>query len=69
MIVADTSAIVALVFDEPERDAIALAIQQADRVLLSTVSDLKREWSCMAGAGSERWCSSMTCCGCRCSKW
>jgi len=38
VIVVDTSAIVALVFDEPERDAIAQALQQADRVLVSTVS-------------------------------
>lgn len=38
MIVVDTSAIVALVFDEPERDAIAQVLQQADRVLVSTVS-------------------------------
>lgn len=38
MIVIDTSAIVALAFGEPERDAIAQAIQQADRVLISTVS-------------------------------
>ena len=38
MIVIDTSAIVALVFGEPERDAIAQAVQQADRALISTVS-------------------------------
>jgi len=38
VIVVDTSAIVALVFDEPERDAIAQVLQQADRVLVSTVS-------------------------------
>ena len=38
MIVIDTSAVVALVFAEPERDAIARAIQQADMVLISTVS-------------------------------
>ena len=38
MIVIDTSAIVALVFGEPERDAIAQVVQQADRVLISTVS-------------------------------
>ena len=38
MIVIDTSAIVALAFGEPEREAIAQAIQQADRVLISTVS-------------------------------
>ena len=38
MIVVDTSAIVALVFDEPERGAIAQVLQQADRGLVSTVS-------------------------------
>ena len=38
MIVIDTSAVVTLVFAEPERDAIARAIQQADMVLISTVS-------------------------------
>ena len=41
VIVIDTSAIVALVFDEPERKAIARAIQQADKVLISTVSVLE----------------------------
>ncbi len=41
VIVIDTSAIVALVFDEPEREAIALAIQQTDKVLISTVSVLE----------------------------
>ena len=41
MIVIDTSAIVALVFGEPERDAIAQAIQKADKVLISTVSVLE----------------------------
>ena len=38
MIVADTSAIVAIAFAEPERDAFVRAIQAADRVLISTVS-------------------------------
>jgi len=38
VIVVDTSAIVALVFDEPERGAIAQVLQQADRGLVSTVS-------------------------------
>lgn len=41
MIVIDTSAIVALIFNEPERDAIARAIQQADKVLISAVSLLE----------------------------
>ena len=41
MIVIDTSAIVALIFGEPERDTIARAIQQADKVLISTVSLLE----------------------------
>ena len=36
--VVDTSAIVALAFGEPERDAFARAIQQADKALISTVS-------------------------------
>ena len=38
MIVVDTSAIVAMAFAEPERDAFARAIQQADKALISTVS-------------------------------
>ena len=38
MIVADTSAIVAIVFDEPERAAFVQAIERAERVLISTVS-------------------------------
>jgi len=41
VIVIDTSAIVALIFNEPERDAIARAIQQADKVLISAVSLLE----------------------------
>ena len=38
MIVADTSAIVAIAFAEPERAAFVQALQGADRVLISTVS-------------------------------
>lgn len=38
MIVADTSAIVAIVFAEPERDVFVRVIQRAPRVLVSTVS-------------------------------
>jgi ribonuclease VapC len=38
MIVVDTSAILAMVFAEPERDAFVRAIQQADKALISTVS-------------------------------
>jgi ribonuclease VapC len=38
MIVADTSALVAIVFAEPEREAFVQALERADRVLLSTVS-------------------------------
>ncbi len=38
MIVADTSAIVAIVFAEPEREAFIDVIQRAQRVLVSTVS-------------------------------
>jgi ribonuclease VapC len=38
MIVADTSAIVAIAFAEPERQAFSDAVQQADKVLMSTVS-------------------------------
>ncbi len=41
MIVIDTSAVVALVFGEPERDAIMLAIRTADKVLISTASVLE----------------------------
>jgi ribonuclease VapC len=38
MIVADTSAIVAIALAEPERDAFLRIIRQADKTLLSTVS-------------------------------
>ena len=38
MIVADTSAIVAVAFAEPERDAFVPVLQGAQRVLISTVS-------------------------------
>jgi len=41
MIVVDTSAIVAMAFGEPERDAFVQVIQQADRALISTVSVLE----------------------------
>lgn len=41
MIVADTSAIVALVFNEPERQSIAELIRNTDTVLISTVSVLE----------------------------
>ena len=41
MIVVDTSAIVALVFAEPERAAIVQALQNTDKALLSTVSVLE----------------------------
>jgi ribonuclease VapC len=38
MIVVDTSAIVAIAFGEPERDAFVQAIERADKALISTVS-------------------------------
>jgi len=38
MIVADTSAIVAIAFAEPEREAFVQALQRTDRVLISTIS-------------------------------
>lgn len=38
MIVVDTSAIMAVVFGEPERDAFVQVIQRADKALISTVS-------------------------------
>lgn len=38
MIVVDTSAIVAIAFAEPEREAFVRAVQQADKALISTVS-------------------------------
>ncbi len=38
MIVVDTSAIVAIAFAEPERDAFVQAIQSSERALISTVS-------------------------------
>ena len=38
MIVADTSAIVAIAFAEPEREAFVAAIERADRTLISTVA-------------------------------
>ncbi len=41
MIVVDTSAVVAMVLGEPEREAIVRAIQQAEKALISTVSVLE----------------------------
>ncbi len=38
MIVVDTSALVAIVFGEPERETFVNVIQQADKALISTVS-------------------------------
>jgi len=38
MIVADTSALIAIVFDEPDRDAMAEAFQSAATVLISTAT-------------------------------
>ena len=38
MIVVDTSAIVAMAFGEPERDRFSIAVQRADKALISTVS-------------------------------
>ena len=38
MIVADTSAIIAIVFAEPEREAFLKAIESAQRTLISSVS-------------------------------
>ena len=38
MIVADTSAIIAIAFAEPEREAFLKAIQSAQRTLISSVS-------------------------------
>ncbi len=41
MIVVDTSAIVSVAFNEPERQTFVEAIQQADKALISTVSALE----------------------------
>ena len=38
MIVVDTSAILAMAFAEPERDAFVRVVQQAGKALISTVS-------------------------------
>lgn len=38
MIVADTSALVAIVFAEPERDALIAAIERAERTLVGSVT-------------------------------
>jgi ribonuclease VapC len=38
MIVVDTSALVAIAFDEPEREALLRVIKVADKALISTVS-------------------------------
>ncbi len=38
MIVVDTSAIVAIAFGEPEREAFVQAIQTSEKALISTVS-------------------------------
>jgi len=41
MIVVDTSAIVAIAFDEPEREAFVRVLEQTDRAFISTVSVLE----------------------------
>ena len=41
MIVVDTSAIVAIAFDEPEREAFVRVVERADTALISTVSMLE----------------------------
>jgi len=41
MIVVDTSAIVAIAFGEPEREAFVQVVQQADKALISVVSVLE----------------------------
>ena len=41
MIVVDTSAIVAIVFGEPEREAFVQILQQTDKALISSVSVLE----------------------------
>jgi len=41
MIVVDTSAIVAIVFGEPERETFVRVLEKADRALISTVSVLE----------------------------
>lgn len=41
MIVADTSAIVAIAFDEPEREPFGHCVEQAGKVLISAVSVLE----------------------------
>lgn len=41
MIVVDTSAIVAIVFGEPEREAFIDVLEETDKVLISTVSLLE----------------------------
>ena len=54
MIVADTSALAAIAFAEPERDAFLQAIISAQRVLVSTVSSWSRAWWFTGAAGKRR---------------
>lgn len=51
MIVADTSALVAVVFGEPERESFVRCMQQADKVLISTVSVLETRMVVMGRRG------------------
>lgn len=52
MIVADTSALIAIVFAEPERADFLSAIEGAGKALVSTVSVVETRMWCMGAAVS-----------------
>lgn len=53
MIVADTSALVAVIFAEPERESFVRCMQQADKVLLSAVTVLETRMVVMGRRGAR----------------
>lgn len=54
MIEVGTSALVAIAFAEPEREAFLQAIKTAGKALVSTVSVVRPAWSSMVGAVNVR---------------
>ena len=54
MIVVDTSALLAIAFAEPEREAFLQAIMTAGKALVSTVSVVETRMSSMVGAVNVR---------------
>jgi ribonuclease VapC len=69
MIVVDTSALVAIGFAEPEREAFLQTIKTAGKALVNTVSVVEIRMV-VHGRRGQRAVSWWTiCCGCRCSSW